>query len=122
MVLYYVFTLFMGTLGLEHHLFRFADAPSVTYSDMNRYGHFLRPVFWFDAYWAACTLLVALAVHLFWVRGLESALRPRLAIARQRFTPRLRTAAVVVLVLFSGLGGLIYYNTNVLNHYQTSHD
>ena len=51
MVLYYVLSAFAGRLGIEHHLWKFGEAPDYTYSDMNGYGPFLRPVMWFDLYW-----------------------------------------------------------------------
>lgn len=122
MVLYFIVTSFMPRFGLEHHLYRYATAPDYTYSDMNRYGHFLRPVFWFDLYWAAFAVLLAIAANLFWVRGLELSLRRRAALARARLSRRLQLVTVVVAVVFVGLGGFIFYNTNVLNHYRTEYD
>jgi hypothetical protein len=121
MVLYYAFTLFMGNLGLEHRLYKFADAPPTTYSDMNRYGHFLRGVFWFDAYWAAFAVGCALLIHLFWVRGVDRALAVRAAVARQRLTRGPRVAGAFALAAFAALGGYIFYNTNVVNRYRTEH-
>ncbi len=89
---------------------------------MNRWGHFLRGVFWFDAYWAAFSCLLAVFTYAFWVRGLETGFKQRAALARARMTRPLRTFTAVAAIVFVGLGGYIYYNTNVLNHYQTSHD
>jgi ABC-2 type transport system permease protein len=119
MVLYFIVTSFMPRFGFEHHLYRYGTAPDYTYSDMNGYGHFLRPVFWFDLYWAAFAVLLAVVANLFWVRGLELSLGRRVALARVRFTPRLRILTGVVAVFFVGIGAVIYYNTNVRNHYRT---
>jgi ABC-type transport system involved in multi-copper enzyme maturation permease subunit len=119
MVVYYIVSAFMPRFGFEHHLYRYGSAPDYTYSDMNGYGHFLRPVFWFDLYWAAVAVLLAIVANLFWVRGLEGSLRQRLALARARFSPRLRLATGVAAVLVLGLGAFIFYNTNVLNKYRT---
>jgi hypothetical protein len=122
MVAYYLFSLFMGQLGLEHHLYQYGEAPSYRYSDMNGYGHFLRPVMWFDAYWASFAVLLAILSNLMWARGLEARFRTRLRLARQRFGRGLRLATGLALAAFLGLGSFIYYNTNILNRYLTGHD
>jgi len=122
MVLYYLAMAFTGKLGLEHNLYKYGSAPSVTYSDMNGYGHLLRPVLWFDAYWALMAVLLAVASSLLWARGKETGLRRRLAEARRRASWKVNVAAGVLVALFVGLGGFIFYNTNVLNRYRTSRE
>lgn len=119
MVVYFLVSSFMTRFGLEHHLYRYGSAPDYTYSDMNGYGHFLRPVFYFDLYWAAFAALLAIVANLFWVRGLELSLRRRVGLARARLTRPVRLAASVVAVVFVGLGAFIFYNTNILHHYRT---
>ncbi|MBI3473624.1 MAG: hypothetical protein HY013_19895 [Candidatus Solibacter usitatus] len=119
MVLYYLSRAFLGQLGFEHGLYRYGSSPGYQYSDMNGFGHFLGPVFWFNAYWAACAVLLALAAHLFWVRGLAVEWRWRLALARGRLRAAQRWAAAGAGTAFLGLGGFIFYNTNVLNTYRT---
>ncbi|MDB4944788.1 MAG: hypothetical protein JWP97_4322 [Labilithrix sp.] len=119
MVLYYVWTLFMPKLGLEHNLYKFGDHPSVRYSDMNRFGHFLRPVAWFDLYWGFFSVLLAVACALLWPRGVEVGGRARLREAVRRFTVGPRIAAGLALALFLATGAFIFHNTNVLNRYET---
>jgi hypothetical protein len=122
MVVYYLWTLFMSKLGLEHNLYRFDGAPGYEYSDMNRYGHFLRPVFWFDFYWAMFAVLLAIASNLLWARGTETGLALRIVEARRRFSPQLKVVAALAFASFALAGGFIFYNTNILNKYKTSHD
>ena len=57
------------------------------------------------AYWSAFAVLLVL-----------------LAQARRRFTPRVRSAAALAGVTWVGLGVWIFYNTNVLNDYETAAD
>ena len=57
------------------------------------------------AYWSAFAVLLVL-----------------LAQARRRFTPRVRSAAALAGVTWLGLGVWIFYNTNVLNPYETAAD
>lgn len=122
MVLYYLWGLFSPKLGLEHHLYEYSGTPPSPYSDMNRWGHFLRGVFWFDLYWAFFALLLAIACGLLWPRGTEYGARLRLKEALRRATLGVRFAIAAALLAFIGTGAFIYYNTNILSAYKTSKD
>ena len=119
MVLFYLMTAFMGAFGFEHKLYRYGSTPGYTYSDMNGFGHFVDGIVWFDLYWAACAVLMAMLANLFWVRGMNRTLWGRLKLARARLSPEMLAAMAVFVALFAGLGGFIYYNTNVLNVYKS---
>jgi ABC-2 type transport system permease protein len=118
-VLFYLFCLFSATFGLRHHLLVYGTSPGWTYSDMNGFGPYAWPFAWFKLYWAAWALLLAVLARLLWVRGRDRESRPALAYARARLTRPLVRAAAVAAVLILGLGGFIFYNTNVLNDYRT---
>ncbi|HMD69825.1 MAG TPA: M1 family aminopeptidase [Bryobacteraceae bacterium] len=120
MVLYYMARAFMGLFGLEHPLYRYPWRPDYTYSDMNGFGGRLGPVFWFDAYWAALAVLLALGARLFWPIGVESGWRWRWRLARRRFGRPERAVALAAGAAFVGLGGFIFYNTNILHRFRTS--
>jgi hypothetical protein len=119
MVLYYLTTMFMGRFGLEHHLYDYGSHPGYTYSDMNGFGHFLGPIYWFNLYWAAWAVLLAIAGNLLWVRGLEVRPMRRLALGLARFSRPLRAAAAIAICAGALIGGFILYNTTVLNEYRT---
>ena len=121
-VLYFVFVMFMGQLGLEHHLYQYASDSGLSYSDMNRFGPYLEPFWWFKAYWAGWALLFAVLSNLFWVRGQELGAAWRLRLARTRLGPAQRAATVLALLVIAGLGGFVFYNTNILNEYRTGND
>jgi len=122
MVLYLVATLVLASIGFGHNLYNFGGAPVVPLSDMNGMGHFWQARAWFDAYWTAfCIVLMVLAYGL-WRRGAETRLAPRL----RRLPRRLRGPAGLILaaslIVFAGLGGWIFYNTNILNIYRSPVD
>jgi len=121
MVTYYVFTQFMDTLGLEHGLLKYGDTPSVEYSDMNGFGHFIRPAIAYDVYWSGVALILAVAGSLYWSRGTEAPFAARSRIARERFTAIPRAAAALGLLVALGGGAFIYYNEDILNHFRTAH-
>ncbi len=116
----FVFTLFMGQLGLEHNLYRYGSDIGETYSDMNRFGPFLGPFFWFKLYWSGVAVLLALMSNLFWVRGVESGRRFRFRLAKLRVTRAFAGGMALAAALIMMTGGFIFYNTNVLNEYRTS--
>jgi ABC-type transport system involved in multi-copper enzyme maturation permease subunit len=118
-VLYYVFTVFAGSFGVQHNLLVYGSDPGWVYSDMNGFGPFIAPFVWFKLYWAAWALLFALAANLAWVRGREWSVRTRVAEARSRLTGTVVRAGALAAMLVLALGGFIFYNTNILNDYST---
>lgn len=106
--------------GFEHHLYRFASLPPVTYSDFNGYGPFLAPFAWYSLYWGFAALALVGLATLFWRRGTDTTWRTRLAGARARFRGPVRAMTVAGVVGFVAVGSWIFYNTNVLNGYVPS--
>jgi len=122
MVAYYLVVAFSGVLGFEHNLYKFDANIPYTYSDMNGYGHFLPRLRAFEAYYTAWALLLAVAAYLFWTRGTVAGWRARLVRARARLTPCVVATTGVAALAMAAFGGWIFYNTNVLNRYVTTHD
>ena len=118
--MYFVLSLLLPAMGLERLFYRFASTPPITYSDMNGYGHFVAPLFWTTLYWILFVALMFAVGHLFWVRGTETGLRQRLRIARGRLAKPVAAAIVALAAGFTATGCYIYYNTDVLNAYQST--
>jgi ABC-2 type transport system permease protein len=116
----FVFTLFMGQLGLEHNLYNYGSDAGRQYSDMNGFGPFVTPFVWFKLYWAAVAALLALLSNLLWVRGEERSTHWRMRLARARLSRRVAVAFVVAGGVVLGTGGFIFYNTNQLNEFRTT--
>ncbi|WP_420125140.1 hypothetical protein [Longimicrobium sp.] len=114
----YAFILFAARLGIRHNLLVYGSAPDWVYTDMRGFGPSLGPWLWFMLYWSAWALLLGVVARLLWVRGLERSPRARLRLARGRFTRPTMGIATVAAGLVLGLGGFIFYNTNVLNSYR----
>ena len=116
-VLYFASTLASELIGLRHHLLVYGSDPGWVWSDLNGLAPFVAGFVWFKLYWAAWALLLAVVASLFWVRGRQGGPRARLALAGQRLRGPARLAAAVASALIVTLGGFVFYNTNVLNHY-----
>lgn len=119
MLLCYVFTRFAAQFGVQHHLLVYGSDPGLVYSDMNGFAPFLAPFVWFKLYWAGWALLLLVVAVVFRVRGRDRGVAQRLALARQRLTRSALAAAGVAAALIVSSGGFVFYNTNVLNAYET---
>jgi ABC-2 type transport system permease protein len=114
----YIALLSMAELGFDHVLYSFS-IPNAIYSDMNGFGHFKTLVFSLIAYWGAFCVLLIIAGHLLYPRGNYSSVRERLRDARTRIGLGVTLTAGIAAIAFVGVGGWIFYNTNILNQYLT---
>lgn len=105
--------------NIDNNLYLYSYAPNYTLSDMNGFGHFAEALFWFRTYWLACGGVLLLIGYLFWKRGTDSGRKARWQIARERLNIRTISAFFILLFIFMGSGGFIYYNTKILNNYKT---
>ena len=117
MLLYFISGPVLSAWDFNHNLYHYAQAPTARYSDMNGFGHFVEPLAWFSLYWAFAAGMLAVAIHLLWIRGVGGGVRERLRLARQRFTRPVGAALAMLAFGFAGTGSYIFYNTNVLNEY-----
>lgn len=115
----YLCIAFSAVLGVEHKLLVYTASPEWSFTDMRGFAGSVGPWAWFKAYWAAWALLLAVAARLLWVRGREPGFRTRLQLARRRSSRATAGIAAAAMGLILGLGGFIFYNTNVLNEYVT---
>jgi hypothetical protein len=105
--------------GWENTLYLFGNVPPYTYSDMNGYGHFVRALFWSDAYWLLVAGVLGVISIALARRGAEDGWRARMRLARSR-VPSLIPAALVFALAAAGAGYWYYYNSHVLNEYLNS--
>jgi hypothetical protein len=97
----------------------YGGEPAVPLSDFNGMGRFWMARAWFEIYWLLFAFILLVLTHLLWRRGTETSLKPRWARLRRHWPTipgRLLASAVALLI---GVGGFIFYNTNVLNEYTT---
>ncbi len=119
MVIFLVLQGVMGSLDLTHNLYNYASAPNAQWSDMNGYGQLLPPQLWFQGYWGLFMTAMLLLASALWVRGVGGGWRERLRLGRRRLHGPQGVALVVVVLAWVGVGGFIFWNTNILNHYRT---
>lgn len=120
MLVYIVATETLGNLGFEHNLYNYGSGSRVPLSDMNGMGRFWIGRAWFHAYWLAFATILLVFAHLLWRRGAETRLAPRFARLGHRLTGTPAYVLTGAVVAWVGLGGWIFYNTNIRNSYRTS--
>ena len=120
MVVLFISTIALAVFGFDHDLYFFGGSSLGIYSDMNGYGHLLKPYLLIKSYWFLFGILLLMIGSLFIVRGTETNLLKRLKISKQRISKPLIIFGSVITMLFVLLGSFIFYNTNVLNEYWTN--
>lgn len=106
--------------GVEHSLFHYGRFGLGKFSDMNRFGHFVRAFSWFNIYWFALSALLFVTAVLLSVRGTDALFKIRLKVARYRVKKSIVVFSMVSFLVFLFSGCYIYYNTNVKNEYLNS--
>lgn len=109
-------------LNVGTRMVSYGSRPGYTFSDFYGYAPYLPGWLWFTAYWLAFAGLLAVSSILFWRRGRETSWRHRTANARLRFGGILAPVAIALAVSFTALGGVIFYNTKVLNKIVTANE
>lgn len=109
----------MFNTAIDHDLLNYGATPGMPLSDMNGAGTFWWGAWTLRVYWGAFAVLLLLAAHLLWRRGTAVRLKPRLAAARRRLNGGAGWVAGAALAVFAGTGAYAFYNTNVLNAYQS---
>ncbi len=112
----------ISTFGLEHALLNFGGHALATYSDMNGYGHFLTAYLWVKIYWVLLGVLLLILASILMTKGNETELRKRWTSGLNHIGESLGTFSLICLCLFIGIGGYIFYNTNVLNEFWTKRE
>ncbi|MBN8489163.1 MAG: hypothetical protein J0M20_15745, partial [Burkholderiales bacterium] len=75
MLLQVVAAIALASAGFEHNLYNFAGTPPVPLSDMSGMARFWIGMAWYQLYWSAFALLLAVGAHAFWPRGQGGTLR-----------------------------------------------
>ena len=107
-----------GLLRVNTNMVKFGTTPSVTYSDMNGYGPFIPSTIWFNIYWLIFSLLIGFVIFAFYIRGQETGFAKRLRNAGFLLLEK-RLAFTLSAIAFVICGTFVYYNTKVLNKYDS---
>jgi hypothetical protein len=105
--------------GFENTLYLPGQVPPYIYSDMNGYGHFAPAIFWSITYWLAIMALLGVVSIALARRGSDDSWAARFGLGAQRM-PGLAAVAAAFFLIAVGSGVWFYWNSHVLNEYQTA--
>jgi hypothetical protein len=108
-----------GGIGVQSNMLKFASYPGYGYSDLSRFAPYASSLSWFAAYWILFCGILSCAAILLWRRGRERGFFKRLKIGASRFHGPMRVATVAVTVVWAAVGAWVFYNTKVLNTYES---
>ena len=117
MILYFMFGIFAGQLGLNHTLYYYGSGSGAPYSDMNNFAPYIPRLISYKLYWAFFAALIIIISNLMWSRGTALNIKSRLSMAKIRMNNYVGYGLAGFTVLFILTGSYIFYNTNILNEY-----
>ena len=121
-LVFFIINIAIVIFGMEHVLLNFGGNALASYSDMNGYGHFLKPYLWIKAYWILFGFLLLLVTSVLLERGTEVRLKKRWQRSCRSINKPLMILGLIGLILFLGIGSFIFYHTNVLNEFWTKQE
>ncbi|MFK7811946.1 MAG: M1 family aminopeptidase [Maribacter sp.] len=107
----------LGVFGFDHDLYFFGGSSLGKYSDMNGYGHFLKPYLFIKTYWLLFGVLLLILGSVISVRGKETRFWKRIKSSKKRWSKPVLKLTISSLILFVSVGGYNFYNSNVINNY-----
>lgn len=118
-ILFWIGNIVLAAFDITHNLVWYGNAPTESYSAMNGFGHFVKPVLFFDFYWLMLGIILFMTGLLMSKRGSEIDFKSRYRKMKTMWKAgHGRLIIPVAFTLFIICGGFIYYNTNILNVYR----
>ena len=118
MVLYFVGTLVLDSVGFQRVIYHYGFAPVYVYSDMNHFAQYSGLLTGLAFYYTAGAFVLLLIAYLMWPRGADESGRSRRAAAAERWrSPTTRLMGGVTALAVVATGGSVWYNTAVLNRF-----
>lgn len=109
--------------GLEHKLYQYAKMSLGPYSDLVGFeANSVLSFIYYAFYWTGMALIMAQLSKALIIRGIETRLKTRMVLARQRFRKPIAIPMLLGVLLFIGSGATIYVNTSVTNNFQSQKD
>jgi hypothetical protein len=107
-----------GVFEISSNMLKFGGTPSVTYSGMNGFGPFVASAAWLNTYWVLAGAIIAMVTFFFFLRGKEYGFKHRIKTS-WLLAGKNKLAVAVLLGLFMLCGSFVYYNTQVINTYDS---
>ncbi len=119
-ILFLMFSeLILSAMDISTKMLYFGSSPSIRYSDMNGFGPGLQSTQWFNTYWILFSILLLFLAGMLWNRGSAVSFIQRIKAVKTTTTKAYLTVFVLFLFTWVTVASYTYYNTQVLNEYET---
>ncbi|BAO75005.1 M1 family aminopeptidase [Winogradskyella sp. PG-2] len=115
-----IWEIVLSILDISSNMLDVAGGPSTFYSDMNGFGPGVKGALWFNLYWILFAVLGLLIAGALWNRGSKSSLLSRIKTARKEVPKSYRGVIAIAAIVWLGVAGFVYYNSQILNSYRSS--
>jgi len=109
-------------LGLEHPLTSIGFIPRLSYNNMNGFDGASSLFNHLALFWLALGILLVIVSFKIWNRGVIATFAEKMKLLKQGFSKPQKITFTFLLLLFIGAGSLVFYNTNIVNDYETRSD
>lgn len=119
-ILVLLLEIFFLIFEVQSNMVILGATPSMQYSDMNGFGPALSGVLWFNLYWILFSIMLLGFGGLIWVRGTTKGFQNRIKSIKKHLNPKYAMGLGSIFVLWFATASFIFYNTQVLNEYDSS--
>ncbi|MDC1452353.1 M1 family aminopeptidase [Vicingaceae bacterium] len=118
-LLTFLLDIILFALDVNTNMINLGSRPSLSYSDMNGFGPGALSASWFSTYWLLFGGILLVLSAVFWVRSTGGNAKTRWKLVRVNLKGRNSLILAVVSILWLGTASYVYYNTQILNSYET---
>jgi len=115
----FVFDLILSALDISTNMLDLGGGPSLFYSDMNGFGNGIYGAIWFGIYWLLFGIILLMLAGALVNRTTTNGFKDRVKQMRKGFAGKYLMGFGVVLLTWFLTAGFVYYNTLILNDFNT---
>ncbi len=119
-ILIFALDILLVIADVQSNMISFGAVPRIVYSDMNAFGPALVSNIWFNLYWISFALICLFLATMMWKRGTQASFKEKLQLMKKGLPKSFNISFILVLAIWFGLSGFVFYNSQVLNKYDTS--
>jgi len=119
-ILIFALDIILLIADIQSNMIALGATPRIIYSDMNLFGPALISSMWFNFYWISFALICLFLATLMWKRGTQANIKEKLSLIRKEMPKSFKISFFIIIAVWFTLSGFVFYNTQVLNEYNTS--
>ncbi|HET8860292.1 ABC transporter permease/M1 family aminopeptidase [Marivirga sp.] len=105
---------------VQSNMISLGATPRIIYSDMNAFGPALISTVWFNFYWISFALICLFLATLIWKRGTQANFKEKVQLIKKGMPKSFKISFFIVIAVWISLSSFVFYNTQVINEYDTS--